>query len=184
MSTRAKLLTAGGVLLLLVGAGTLILLGASLSGHPAATATATAAAPSTPAAATPSAPATSSSPPPGGQPADALSPAPLPATTVPYTDAARVAQEALFAYANKLTTEKEWWAHLQPYLSEQAQQDYARTDPTLVPIHAINGPPVQASGVSQYLATVAFTTDDGPWTVQLSRRLTDGTWAVDRFVRG
>lgn len=185
MSTRAKLALAGVLVVLLAAAGVLIVLGASMTSSRAPAATATSSSTPLPSSvpASPSTPSPTRLPQASGSPADALPSAPAgPPTTVPYTDAARVAQEAIVAYANKLTTESEWWSHLQPYLSQQAAEDYARTDPQSVTIHSLNGPPVQAGGVSPYLASVAFDTDAGHWTVELSRRWTDGTWQVDRFV--
>lgn len=115
-------------------------------------------------------------------PADSLSPAPLPALTMPAAAAIPVAHDALLAYADHGSTAEQWFAHLAPYLSDTAQQAYYGTDPALVAVHQLNGPAELAPQTSSYLARVTFGTDDGRYAVLLSRRLADGSWQVEQFI--
>lgn len=127
-------------------------------------------------------PATSAPFPSGPPLQDSLSPAPAIPTGVPYADAVGVARQALLIYIDHSADAQAWADRLAPLLSDTARAAYAYTDPTLVPIRQLIGDPVQLPGESDYLSSVQWQTDIGIVTVQLSRRLADGSWQVERFV--
>lgn len=72
-----------------------------------------------------------------------------------------------------------WWHDLSPTLSAGAREAYVGTDPASIPVHN-PGPGTLTDTSSVYLATVAFSTDAGAWTVLLSRQAS-GAWLVERI---
>lgn len=109
--------------------------------------------------------------------ADADPPVPEP---TPTDSPLRAATGALAAFADHSTDADTWWRRLAPHLSPAARTAYARTDPALVPVHRLTGPPHLEPSTTAALATVTEDTDAGRYTVLLS--LTDaGGWQVERL---
>ncbi len=75
-----------------------------------------------------------------------------------------------------------WWRQLKPMLTPGGQQAYAETDPTLLPdLQDIQLDDVQLHdpGVT---ATVYFTTSEGRFGLDLSRRAAGAKWLANRVI--
>ena len=75
-----------------------------------------------------------------------------------------------------------WWRDLKPMLTPGGQQAYAETDPALLPdLQDIELDDVELHdpGVT---ATVYFTTSEGRFGLDLSRRATGGKWLANRVI--
>jgi hypothetical protein len=75
-----------------------------------------------------------------------------------------------------------WWRELKPMLTPGGQQAYAETDPTLLPdLKDIKLDDVQLHdpGVT---ATVYFTTSEGRFGLDLSRRAAGAKWLANRVI--
>ena len=84
-------------------------------------------------------------------------------------------------FARPTLPSAEWWAALAPVLSEQAQLDYADTDPAQVPAHQVTGAARLVETSSALIATVEVPTDVGTYTVVLSRDAADQAWLAERI---
>lgn len=113
-------------------------------------------------------------------PLDDVESIPVP-TSVPRSAAVDITRDALRAFGDHTLDADAWFAALAPYLSQAAQQAYVGTDPTLVPVHRLDGPTVLEPWVSDYLATVTQGTDVGAYTVLLSRN-DAGNWQVETII--
>jgi len=75
-----------------------------------------------------------------------------------------------------------WWRRLEPLLTPGGRQAYAATDPSLVPDLGeieVEKVVLHEPGVT---ATVYFTTSEGRFGVDLSRRAPDAEWLANRVV--
>lgn len=86
-----------------------------------------------------------------------------------YEDVAVRFLEA-FARPDTRVTAEEWWARVEPMLTEQGAADYAGTDPRNVPFTRVTGPAqLVPSGAPDELLTVALVpTDAGTFRVEMS----------------
>lgn len=95
--------------------------------------------------------------------------------------AAEAAVTALRAFAHPELPHEQWWAQLQPYLTQEAAETYVHTDPSNVPVREVTGNPTLVESSSAYLALVDIDTDVGTYQVLVVRA--DGTapWLVAEF---
>lgn len=94
--------------------------------------------------------------------------------------AGEAARRALSTWARPDLTYETWWADLKPLLSPQGRQDYADTDPALIPPLVIRRVRVLVEDATS--AVVAIATDQGRFKVQLSRPIPTRPWLMDRIV--
>lgn len=152
------------------------LLGAALlTGCAATAADPPAAAPTSSATSSPS--STSSAPPPADHIENAT---PFPSTA---PDGARTAADlslaAMTAFVDHSLDADRWFTYLAPYLSPQAREAWAYTDPAEIPARQIVGAPTVLSE-GPYLAETQQATDAGVYALLLSRA-DDGQWQVEQI---
>jgi hypothetical protein len=98
------------------------------------------------------------------------------------SEVAEVATAVLNAWARPNAAYDGWWRRLEPLLTPGGQQAYAYTEPAQVPeLQEIEVEDVvlHTPGVT---ATVYFTTSEGRFGVDMSRRRADATWLANRVV--
>lgn len=112
--------------------------------------------------------------------------APTPPTSTDCThgeraQAAHAARRVLLSWARPGLTYREWWADLEPLLSPVGRQDYAATDPAMIPALRLTG---RARVRGPWLGTwtlVWIPTSAGEYGVELSRHSIDCRWRASRI---
>jgi hypothetical protein len=86
-----------------------------------------------------------------------------------YEDVAVRFLEA-FARPDARVTAGEWWARVEPMLTEQGAVDYAGTDPRNVPFTRVTGPArlVPSAAPAELLTVALVPTDGGTFRVEMS----------------
>lgn len=97
------------------------------------------------------------------------------------TAALKAATTVLTLFARPTLSYETWWSALAPTLSDDAQRDYADTDPAQVPAHGVTGPAELTNVTSPLVAVVAVPTDIGTYTVVLSRGGASDPWLAERI---
>lgn len=118
----------------------------------------------------------------GITPTTTASVAPSTATPAPEQVAAQAAVHALEVWAQPGLDYDTWWSQLRPLLDAQGRQDYAYTDPTLIPALHVTGPAKVKLGTVDTAALVWVPTSAGTFGVELNRRNADLPWLVARFI--
>ena len=84
---------------------------------------------------------------------------------------------ALFAHPE--SGEPGWFQDLKPYLTADAAESFAYTDPANVPVHRVLGAGTLAADVGNpFGASITFSTDAGTYSVQLVRSGDAAPWQV------
>ncbi len=91
------------------------------------------------------------------------------------------AEAAVTAFTRRDLEPGRWWDGVLPFLSPQAAQAYAGTDPALVPAGEVVDEPTAGPSPSEHLAVVAVPTDAGMCSVLLSRSDDATGWQVERI---
>lgn len=109
-----------------------------------------------------------------------------PAPTMTLTDADRkkVQSEAVAvvsAFVAKGKDQKAWWDELKPRMSDQAQKDYAQTDPRKVPGKKAESKTRILPGAIGETATVGVLTDAGEFEVLMTRSHDKPDWKAERI---
>jgi hypothetical protein len=97
-------------------------------------------------------------------------------------DVAEVATVVLDTWSRPAADYDGWWRQLKPMLTPGGQQAYAETDPALLPdLQAIEVEDVELHdpGVT---ATVYFTTSEGRFGLDMSRRAAGAKWLANRVI--
>ncbi len=97
------------------------------------------------------------------------------------TDVVESAENAMRAFARPGMDRDTWWAELEPLLTQQAAQDYAYVEPSVIPAKKVNGPGELVDDTSAYVGFVEVPTDAGIYTIILNRSDADAPWLVSRF---
>ena len=84
-------------------------------------------------------------------------------------DAAGAAVLVLQTWARPRLSYEQWWAALAPLLSTSAQQDYAATDPSLIPPLQVLDETPEVVDESDVWARVAVATTEGRFEVEMTR---------------
>lgn len=98
------------------------------------------------------------------------------------TVVAETAATVLDTWSRPGVTYASWWRRLQPMLTPGGQEAYAYTDPAQVPRLADIALDEVVLHPSGSTATVYFSTSEGRFGVDLSRRATDADWLANRVV--
>lgn len=106
-----------------------------------------------------------------------------PGTVGEWTDEARISAlaagyEVMSAFARPDAPQEQWWADLEPLLSQQAAEEYAWVDPANIPISSASEPE-QLDEVSPSVARVHVETDEGTYVVTLSREGDSHDWLAE-----
>lgn len=111
-----------------------------------------------------------------------VSPEPVPEWDEQSHDSAvAAAKQALSAFARPDLDYDTWWADLEPLLTPQAAEDYAYVDPANIPVREIAGEGHLLDETSAYLATVQIPTDNGRYSVVMTRKSGGAPWLVSRL---
>lgn len=94
---------------------------------------------------------------------------------------AAAARAVLVTWARPGLPYDQWWAALKPLLNAQGQQDYAATDPALIPELEITGPGRLEDAEVDTSAVVWFPTSAGRFGVRLSRQTSTHPWLMSRI---
>ncbi|WP_215817145.1 hypothetical protein [Pimelobacter sp. 30-1] len=74
-----------------------------------------------------------------------------------------------------------WWSRVEPLLNAQGKQAYAATDPAQVPRLKILGPLTVIASTVETSTSVEVPTDQGTFTLRLSRPSGHSPWLVSRI---
>lgn len=91
------------------------------------------------------------------------------------------AESATHAFARPDLAYEDWWAGLQPLLTQQASSDYAYVDPANIPASEVTGSGTIVDESSAYVGTVEVPTDVGDYLVILNRKSAEAEWMVSRI---
>lgn len=95
--------------------------------------------------------------------------------------AVQTAAAAMTAFARPHLDAQQWWAELNPFLSNAARTAYEGTDPARVSATTVTGEGQLGPWESGYLATVTIPTDAGDYQVLLSRAGQYTPWTVEQL---
>lgn len=113
-------------------------------------------------------------------PTSTVPPSDPPASSGLY-DPVAAARTALQTWARPDLPYDQWWAELEPLLSPQGRQDYAATDPAVVPQLEITGKGRLETEHVDTSATVWFSTSAGRYGVRLARQTSTHPWLMARI---
>ena len=101
------------------------------------------------------------------------------------TDATAAAVLVLQTWARPRLSYEQWWAELRPLLSTSAQQDYAATDPSVIPPLQVLDEEPEVVEESDVWARVAVATTEGRFEVEMTRSAvaaqSQGGWQAARI---
>jgi hypothetical protein len=112
--------------------------------------------------------------------------APTPITSKAWTHyeqahSAYAARLVLRTWARPGLTYREWWADIEPLLSPAGRQDYAATDPAMIPALRVTGHARVGVPRIGTWRIVWIPTSAGECGVELSRHSTDSLWRASRI---
>lgn len=93
----------------------------------------------------------------------------------------KAAETAMAAYAHPERERHEWFAELEPLLTDQAAPEFAKIDPASITAKQVTGAGVIVEDFSAYMATVEVPTDVDIYEVWLSRADANADWLVYRI---
>lgn len=96
-------------------------------------------------------------------------------------DPVAAARTALQTWARPDLTYDQWWDGLEPLLNPQGRQDYAATDPSVIPQLEITGKGRLEAQSVDTSATVWFSTSAGKYGVRLARQTSTHPWLMARI---
>lgn len=109
------------------------------------------------------------------------------AEPVPTTDetSQRSAQEAavavMEAFAHPEREHEEWWAELEPMLTDNAAEAYYYVEPAQIPVSEITGEATIATDESAYVHLLEVPTNVGTYEVLMIREGADDPWRAERL---
>lgn len=95
--------------------------------------------------------------------------------------AVEAASAALQAFAHPELSHEQWWAQLQPHLTQGAAETYVYTDPSNVPVTEVTDAATLVESSSAYLALVDVETDVGTYQVLVVRADGIAPWLAAEF---
>lgn len=90
-------------------------------------------------------------------------------------EAVAAAEAAMTAFVSHDRDYDAWWAELSPLLTVEAQDAWAYTDPRMITVTQLTGPPTIVDAPSSTLVIVDVPTDIGVWRLELVRAAEVGT---------
>lgn len=101
------------------------------------------------------------------------------ATAVTSAEAAAV--DALTAFAHPDLPKDQWWAGLEPHLTDYAAEAYYYVDPSTIPISAVTGSGTLVASESALVAVVEVPSNAGTYEVLMIRDAADAPWRAERL---
>ncbi len=113
---------------------------------------------------------------------ETISAEPIPTWDEAAESAARdTAITAMTAFARPELSYDDWWAQLQPLLTQEAAETYVYTDPINIPVTKVTGDATVVESSSAYLALVDVDTNVGTYQVLMVRTDDTTPWLAGEF---